>query len=296
MRIRDLFHPNWPTFSIELFPPKTPAGIDALKAKLAEIRAHEPDYISVTYGAGGGTRHTTREICAYIKGDLGMEAMAHLTCAAHTRHEVRSLLDALHADGIENIMALRGDLPEGSPFVPSADGYTHAIELVHTLVQDGRFGIGVATYPEVHPESSDEATDLKHQIAKMRAGADFAVSQLFLDNGLFLRWRDKVRSAGITLPLAAGIMPALSAQQIGRFAKRCGATVPARLMTGLTRFDDHPESAAAFGLVFALQQVERLLDEGVDGIHLYALNRLESIRAVSALVRGLRPQAESAPK
>jgi methylenetetrahydrofolate reductase (NADPH) len=215
--------------------------------------------------------------------------MAHLTCAAHTRQEVAALLDGLHADGIENIMALRGDLPEGGTFVPPRDGFAHAIDLVRVLAADGRFGIGVAAYPEVHPESRDAASDLQHQLEKMRAGADFAVSQLFLDNGYFLRWRDRVRAAGVTLPLAAGIMPALSADQIGRFAQRCGATVPARLMGGLARFTDHPDSAAAFGLVYALQQVERLLDEGVDGIHLYALNRLESIRAVSALVRGLRP-------
>jgi methylenetetrahydrofolate reductase (NADPH) len=130
----------------------------------------------------------------------------------------------------------------------------------------------------------------------MRAGADFVVTQLFLDNDLFLRWRDRVRGAGIVLPLAAGIMPALSAEQIGRFAKKCGATVPTRLMAGLMRFESHPDSAAAFGLVFALQQVERLLEEGVDGIHLYALNRLESIRAVSALVRGLRRDPASASK
>ncbi|MFI5399534.1 MAG: methylenetetrahydrofolate reductase [SAR324 cluster bacterium] len=288
MRIRDLFRPNWPLFSIELFPPKTPAGIESLKDKLVEIRAHEPDFISVTYGAGGGTRHTTREICAYIKRDLGIEAMAHLTCTGHTRAEVHELLDALHAVGIDNIMALRGDPPHGVPFEPPPDGYRYAIELVRALVADGRFGIGVAGYPEMHPEAPDAATGLVHQIEKMRAGADFAVSQLFLDNSLYLRWRDALRRAGVTLPLVAGIMPALSADQIGRFAARCGATVPARLMAGLMRFENHPDSAAAFGLVFALQQVERLLEEGVEGIHLYALNRLESIRAVSALVRGLR--------
>ena len=295
MRIRNLFRPNWPTFSIELFPPKTPAGIDALKLKLTEIRAHEPDFVSVTYGAGGGTRHTTREICAHIKRNLGMEAMAHLTCTAHTREEVGSLLDALHSDGIDNIMALRGDPPAGVPFEPPPTGYRYAVELVRALAQDGRFGIGVAGYPEPHPETPDYATGLMHQVEKMRSGADFAVSQLFLDNSYFLRWRDDVRRAGVTIPLVAGIMPALSAEQIGRFAQRCGATVPPRLMGGLTRFADHPDSASAFGLVFALQQVDRLLDEGVEGIHLYALNRLESIRAVSALVRGLRPPGPSAP-
>jgi methylenetetrahydrofolate reductase (NADPH) len=185
-------------------------------------------------------------------------------------------------------MALRGDPPPGTAFVPPEDGYVHAVDLVRALKADGRFGVGVAGYPQGHVEAPDYATDFTHQTAKLRAGADFCVSQFFLDTTYFLRWRDDVRGAGITLPLIAGILPALSADQVGRFAKLCGATVPARLMAGLTRFADHPDSAAAFGLVFALQQVERLLDEGVDGIHLYALNRLESIRAVSALVRGLR--------
>ena len=292
MRIRDLFRPNWPLFSIELFPPKTPAGIESLKAKLVEIRAHEPDFISVTYGAGGGTRHTTRAICSHIVGDLGMEAMAHVTCAAHTRTEIAELLEGLYADGVRNIMALRGDPPAGQPFRPAPDGYAHAADLVRDLAADGRFGIGVAGYPEGHVEAADYRTDLQHQTAKMRAGADFCVSQFFLDNTHFLRWRDDVRKAGATLPLVAGILPALSLEQIGRFASLCGASVPARLTAGLSRFEHHPDSAAAFGLVFALQQVERLLEEGVDGIHLYALNRLESVRAVSALVRGLRPPPE----
>jgi len=289
MRIQDMFRPHWPLFSIELFPPKTVAGIDALKAKLVEIRAHEPDFVSVTYGAAGGTRHTTREICIHIRRDLGMEAMAHLTCVAHTREEIGELLDGLYAGGIRNIMALRGDPPPGESFQPPQGGYRHAIELVRALAQDGRFGIGVAGYPQKHVEAPDRQTDLGNQVAKMQAGAGFAVSQFFLEDVHFLRWRDEVRRAGVTIPLMAGILPALSVDQITRFARMCGVTVPARLLAGLTRFVDHPDSAAAFGLVFALQQVEHLLEEGVDGIHLYALNRLESIRAVSALVRGLRP-------
>jgi methylenetetrahydrofolate reductase (NADPH) len=289
MRIRNLFRPNWPLFSIELFPPKTPAGIEALKAKLVEIRAHEPDFISVTYGAGGGTRHTTRSICSHIVNDLGMNAMAHVTCAAHTRGEIAELVSGLHADRVDNIMALRGDPLPGHAYQPSEDGYPYAVDLVRALTADGRFGIGVAGYPQGHVEAPDYATDLARQAEKMTAGADLCISQFFLDNSYFLRWRDDVRRTGVTVPLIAGILPALSTDQIGRFAKLCGATLPAKLMTGLARFEGHPESAAAFGLVFALQQIEHLLEAGVDGIHLYALNRLESIRAVSALVRGLRP-------
>jgi len=290
MRIADLFPTRSPLFSIELFPPKTPEGIENLKGKLREIAAHRPDFISVTYGAGGGTRHSTREICVTIKQELGIEAMAHLTCVAHTRGEIGHLLADLQEDGIENIMALRGDPPQDSAgFIPPEDGFTYAHELVSAARAQGGFGIGVAGYPEGHVESADYATSLRHQVEKIEAGADFVVSQLFMDNARFLRWRDELRAAGVTVPIVPGILPALSAGQIGRFASLCGAAVPDALRVGLERFEEHPESAAAYGLVFALRQIEALLAEGVDGIHLYALNRLESIRAVSALVESSRP-------
>jgi methylenetetrahydrofolate reductase (NADH) len=289
MRIAQTFRPNRPLFSIELYPPRTPDGVSNLKHKLVEIAAHHPDYISVTYGAAGGTRHTTREICAFIKQELGIEAMAHLTCVAHSRGEIHALLDALAAEGIENIMALRGDPPPGQGrFVPPEDGFAYAIELVRAIRADDGFGIGVAGYPEGHVEASSYAVSLRHQVEKIQAGADFVVSQLFMDNADFLRWRDELRREGITVPIEAGILPALSAEQIGRFAGLCGARVPDALRVGLERFEAHPESAAAYGLVFAMRQIEALLREGVDGIHLYALNRLESIRAVSALVEAYR--------
>jgi methylenetetrahydrofolate reductase (NADPH) len=285
MRIASLFQPGRTLFSIELYPPKTPEGVDKLKQRLGEIAAHRPDYISVTYGAGGGTRATTREVCAYIKQELAVEAMAHLTCVAHSRGEIAELLAALKHEGIENIMALRGDPPVGQArFVPPEDGFAYATELVRAIRAAGDFGIGVAGYPEGHVEAPDYATSLRHLVEKIEAGADFVVSQLFMDNADFLRWRDDLHRAGVRVPIAAGIMPPLSARQIVGFAAKCGARVPDALRVGLERFDEHPESAAAFGLHFALRQIEGLLREGVAGIHLYALNRLESIRAVGALV------------
>jgi methylenetetrahydrofolate reductase (NADPH) len=288
MRIRDLFRRDRPLFSIELFPPKSAAGVESLKARLEEIKVHAPDFVSVTYGAGGGTRHTTWEICSHIKHRLGLEAMAHLTCAAHTRAEIGALLDELRTAGIENIMALRGDPPPGRPFAPPADGYAHAVDLVRVIGARNEFGIGVAGYPEGHAEAPSYAADLRRQVEKIQAGADFVVSQFFLDNGHFLRWRDDLRRAGVTVPIVPGILPAVSTAQITRFAQMCGARIPAELLAGLERFPDHPESAAAVGLVFALHQIEALLDAGVDGIHLYALNRIEAIRLVSAAVRGFR--------
>ena len=297
MRIADLFPIKRPLFSIELFPPRTPDGVSNLKAKLDEIAAHRPDYISVTYGAGGGTRHTTREICAYIKQELGIEAMAHLTCLAHTRGEIGELLADLKSDGIENIMALRGDPPRGQErFVPPADGFLYAHQLVRAIRAEGGFGIGVAGYPEGHVEAESYQVSLRHQIEKIAAGADLVVSQLFLDNADFLRWRDDLRREGVTAPIVPGILPAVSAKQIVAFAALCGVKVPAVLRVGLERFEEHPESAAAHGLYYAMRQIEELLAEGVDGIHLYALNRLESIRAVSALVESHRHQARGAAR
>ncbi len=297
MQIAELFKTRRPLFSIELFPPKTPEGVSKLKEKLDEIAAHSPDYISVTYGAGGGTRHTTREICAYIKQRLGIEAMAHLTCVAHSQGEIGDLLNDLQGDGIENIMALRGDPPEGQErFIPPEDGFAYAAQLVRAIRARGGFGIGVAGYPEGHVEAPDYQVSLRHQVEKIQAGADFVVSQLFMDNAHFYRWLEHLRGAGVTVPVVPGILPAVSAKGIGRFAAMCGAKVPDQLRVGLERFEAHPESASAFGLVFAMRQIEDLLSQGVDGIHLYALNRLESIRSVSALVAGYRTPSTGAAR
>lgn len=285
VRIVDMFQPGKPVFSIELFPPKTPEGVDNLKNKLVEIAAHQPDYISVTYGAAGGTRHTTQEICEYIKHDVHIEPMAHLTCVAQNRKEIDGVLRGLKGAGIENIMALRGDPPKGeTEFIPPEDGYPYAIDLVRTIRDKHDFGIGVAGYPEGHVEVGDYKLSLQHQIDKIKAGGEFIVSQFFMDNDDFLRWRDDLLKAGVEVPIVAGVLPALNAKQITKFAGMCGAKVPDELRVGLERFEEHPDSAAAWGLVYAMRQIERLLAEGVDGIHLYALNRLESIRAVSAQV------------
>ncbi|MBI4082626.1 MAG: methylenetetrahydrofolate reductase [NAD(P)H] [Candidatus Lambdaproteobacteria bacterium] len=287
MRIRELFDIYRPLFSIELFPPKTPKGVDALKAKLWEIRTFAPEYISVTYGAGGSTRQGTLDVCSYIRNRLGLQVAAHLTCVAHTHAEVGTLLTQLKAAGIENVVALRGDPPQGQPgFTPPPGGFRHAIELVREIRAHDNFCIAVAGYPEGHPEAPDLDTDLRFLVEKANAGADFIISQFFLDNAEFLRWRERLRQAGIAVPIEAGILPALSAEQIGRFAATCGAKVPRALLAGLERFGDDRAGSAAFGLDFALRQIEGLLAEDIDGIHLYALNRVEAIRSVEPLLRG----------
>lgn len=289
MHIRSLFGREGPLLSIELFPPKTPQGVENLKVKLAEIRGFGPDFISVTYGAGGGTRQNTLEICRHIKQKLGLEVMAHLTCVAHSRGEIHALLADLKAAGIDNIMALRGDPPAGeATFHQPPDGFRYAAELVGAIREEGGFGIAVAGYPEGHVEAPDYQTSLAHQISKIRAGGELIISQFFLDNAKFLRWRDDLRRGGVEIPIVAGVLPALSAAQIDKFATMNGVAVPAELAGGLARLEEDKEGAAALGIEFALAQIEGLLAEGVEGIHLYALNRIAPIRLVEPLVRGRR--------
>ena len=296
MLIRDLFRSDRPLFSIELFPPKTEKGVENLKRKLREIQPYHPDFISVTYGAAGGTRHTTSEITAYIHQELGMEAMPHLTCVSHSRAEIAGLLEHHRAIGVDNIMTLRGDPPQGeSRFEPPPDGFRYAVELVREIKALDRFGIGVAGYPEGHPEAENYETDLRRQVEKVAAGADFVVSQFFLENRHFFRWRDDLRHAGVTVPIMAGILPAQGLEQITKFTAFCGASVPEALKTGLARYTDDPDAAAEAGLEYARGQIEELLAVGVDGIHVYALNRVKPIRAVHEMMasNGPRPVGAS---
>ena len=286
MHLQHLFRPGHQVFSIELFPPKTPEGVENLKAKLPEIGALHPEYISVTYGALGGTRHNTLEICGHVKRETHAEVMAHLTCVAHTREEIHSVLADLKAEGVDNIMALRGDPPKGeTTFQPPEGGFRYASELVQAIRAEGSFGIGVAGYPEKHVESSEYKTDLQHQADKAKAGAEVVISQFFLVNDHFLRWRDDMRNAGVAIPIEAGILPAVSADAITNMAGVCGVEVPRSLLEGLEKYQDDKQAAADFGLEFAVKQVEALLKEGVDGIHLYALNKLAPIQAIAPLLK-----------
>ena len=213
--------------------------------------------------------------------------MAHLTCTAHTRTEIEGALKAYREIGVENIMALRGDPPKGeTTFHPPPGGFRYAAELVSAIGVMDHFGIGVAGYPEGHAEAPDYPTDLGHQVDKIATGADFVVSQFFLDNGHFLRWRDDLRGRGIEVPLMAGILPPQSLGQITAFAGFCGVAVPQGLRAVLEPLADDPESSAAAGIDHARSQIEALIAEGVDGIHLYALNKLAPIQALAGLVKG----------
>ncbi len=285
MHLIDLYRTRSFVFSLEVFPPKTPNGLAKLKDTLEQVRPFAPDYFSVTYGAGGSTRANTHTLASYLQNELGFETMAHLTCVSHTKDEISGVLDALKDAGIENIMALRGDLPAGTPRLErSENAYCYANELVEALRTRGGLGIGVAGYPEGHIESPDPEADFQNQLRKFRSGADLVVTQLFLDNAPFLRWRDRLVAAGIDLPLIPGLMPPVNGQALQRMASLCGVAVPEALQSALDRHAEDPEAARQVGLDHAAQQLEGLIREGIPGVHLYALNRLDAVQQLAPLM------------
>ena len=207
MKIAELYRQKSFVFSIEIYPPKTQESLERLKIKLKEFRSYHPDFISVTYGAGGSTRENTHELASYIQNDLGIEAMAHLTCVSHTRLEIETLLEQFHQSGIENLMALRGDPPSGkNHFQRPSRGFAYAVELIESIRALNGFCIGAAGYPEGHVENPDKEADLRHQKAKVDAGAELLVSQFFLVNEFFLKWRDRLHRAGVRFPIIPGLL------------------------------------------------------------------------------------------
>ncbi|MCC7442449.1 MAG: methylenetetrahydrofolate reductase [Bdellovibrionales bacterium] len=283
-RIPDLFRPDRPLLSIEIFPPKTPAGLATLKERLEEYRAFRPDFISVTYGAGGGNRESTGALLSHIQGGLGVPAMAHLTCAGHTRSELSDALARIRASGVLNVIALRGDPPKaGGPFAVSEGGLAHASDLLALATRETDLSLACAGYPEGHVEAASEERDLDFLKLKIDQGARFVVTQFFLENTYFFRFRERLRRKGIQVPVVAGILPISNYSQITRFSILCGCTIPAKVMRGLHGRSDADQEK--FGLDHAARQVEELLDHGVDGVHLYALNRREAVERLAPLVR-----------
>lgn len=278
-----------PGLSIEIFPPKTPKGTDNLILKLREYARFDPDFISVTYGAGGSSRDGTLQLARFIQKDLNISAMAHLTCVNQTQEEISQILDRLHSDGIQNIMALRGDPPLGKKeFEKTVGGFGYANELIEFIQtrntgQNQKFGIGCAGYPEGHVESASLNADLDRLKQKVESGARFIVTQFFLDNSYFYRFREKAAARGIQVPILAGILPIANYSQITKFSIMCGCTIPARVMRGLHGRSD--EDQEKFGLDHAQWQVEDLLKNEVNGIHLYALNKKKTVERLAPLVR-----------
>ena len=282
--ISELFAQKRPLRSLEFFPPKDDAGVESLRATAAALRKMNPDFVSVTYGAGGTMRDRTAQVSALLKTELGFTVMPHLTCVGQTRAELAEVADRIHAGGFRNVMTLRGDPPKGeTTFTPFHDGLRYASDLVALLKsRHPDFCLGVGGYPEKHPEAPNAAVDLENLKRKIDAGAAFITTQLFFDNALFYRFVEKCRAAGITVPIVPGIMPVLSLKQIQRLTAMCGTTLPSKLLTRLEVAAENPEVVEIVGVDWALDQIRGLLANGAPGYHLYILNRAKAALALTA--------------
>ena len=267
-----------PVFSFEVFPPKKDSPVDTIYRTLDGLRGMSPDFISVTFGAGGsGKNQPTRDIAALIQQQYQIPALAHLTCVNYSRQEIAALLEALKEAGISNILALRGDL---NPDIPPHTDFHYAAELIDFIRQQGDFHISAACYPEGHCESPDLVTDILHLRKKVDAGAEHLVSQLFFDNNLFYSFVEKARIAGINVPIEAGIMPVVNKRQIERMVSLCGASLPPKFSRMMSRYSDRPEALRDAGIAYAVDQIVDLISNGVEGIHLYTMNNPQVARRI----------------
>lgn len=276
-----------PVFSFEFFPPKTDEGTRTLLHTVADLRdVLAPDFVSVTNGAGGSTRARTLEIVGRIQKELDITAMAHLTCVGASEGALVEEVRGLQRAGIENILALRGDPPQGSgPFTAPAGGFGHASDLAAFLDATFDVEIGGACYPEGHVESPDRESDLAWTVHKVESGVDFLITQLFLDNRDYFAFLNRARDRGIRVPIVPGIMPITNVAQVERFTKMCGAKIPPELASRLTRFQDDPAAVMALGIEHAIVQCRGLLEGGAPGLHFYTLNKSWATRSVLAAVR-----------
>ena len=271
MNIADLFKKKT-VFSFEVFPPKKESGVETIYKTLEELKQLNPDFISVTYGAGGvGVANaTTVDLCSKIKNEYGIETIAHLTCLYNTKEDIDRILEELKEKGIDNILALRGDV---NPNFELKHDFRYASELTEYIMSKNMgFNVSGGCYPEVHQEAESMIADIKNLKKKIDAGADHLISQLFFDNNAFYDFIEKVRIAGIDVPIEAGIMPVTNKKQIERMVSMCGASIPAKLSKVLQRFGDNPEAMRDAGISYAIDQIIDLVANGVEGIHIYTMN------------------------
>jgi methylenetetrahydrofolate reductase (NADPH) len=286
MRIDQILGLGQPTVSFEFFPPKTDAGFTSLFQTIDELKPIQPSYVSVTYGAGGSTREKTVQLVERIQRELGIRSMAHLTCVGHTAAELGSILDDLWNAGIRNVLALRGDPPAGqAQFVSTEGGFSNADGLVKFVADRHPFAIGVAGYPEGHPQCLNLTRDMEHLKRKVDNGGTFIVTQLFFDNADFYRFRDRARAAGIKVPIVAGIMPILNVAQIKRFIGMCGAKIPQPLLLKLEALEADAEAVHSAGVDHATQQCRDLMKNEVAGVHFYTLNKSKATVEICKLLR-----------
>lgn len=306
MRIAKRLLSPEPCFSFEFFPPKTDAGVASLMEALQELRELAPTFVSVTYGAGGSTQERTVELVTRIKRETGIEAMAHLTCVGHGRRELARVLDRLADEGVTNLLALRGDAPRDSRGLPAVfeaapDGFRYSGELLRFIksgsphsqrpVDSWPFCLGAACYPEGHLECPSRDDDLAHLRDKVAAGAEFLITQLFFDNAFYFDFVARAQAARIRVPIVPGIMPITNFEQIERFTRLCGATIPMRLRLQLERHQHDPDAVLQLGVAHATVQCMELLARGAPGVHFYTLNRSKATRMILSALRGAQPRS-----
>jgi methylenetetrahydrofolate reductase (NADPH) len=290
MRIDQILGGREPIFSIEFYPPKTPEKVDELFETVAALKPLGPDYVSVTYGAGGATRDGTVEIATRIKQEYDLEAMAHLSCVGETREGLVEILDRFQDAGIENVLALRGDPPRGQAgFQAPEGGLSSAADLAGFISERYDFTLGGACFPEVHPDAPNIEADLAYLKTKVEAGASFLITQLFFDNRLYFEFVDAARAAGIDVPIIPGVIPIATFGQVARICDLCQASIPAELSRAMEALGGDPEAEALLGVAYAARQCDELLAGGAPGIHFYALNRAPGTRAVLSALRASRP-------
>ena len=281
MKIKERLQENKVHISFEVFPPKTDAGFESVMGAVEKIAALKPYYISVTYGAGGGTSKNTVKIASHIKKDLGVPSLAHLTCASSTREEVHAVIDRLKEEGIENILALRGDIPKDASF-PIPGQYHYASELIRDIKEQGDFCIGAACYPEGHVESASKDEDILHLKEKVDCGVDFLTTQMFFDNSILYNFLYRIREKGITVPVLPGIMPVTNGKQIARICSLSGTVLPQRFLAVVDKFGDNPAAMQQAGIAYATDQIIDLIANGIQNIHIYSMNKPEVAAAIMA--------------
>ena len=283
MKIRDILAQGKPTLSFEEFPPQTEAANESVEAAAKEIAKLKPSFMSVTYGAGGGTSKYTVAIASMIQ-DQGVTPLAHLTCVSSTKEKVHQVLEELKEKKIENILALRGDIP--------ADGvtpkeYRYASQLIREIKESGDFCIGAACYPEGHVESANKSVDMDYLKEKVEAGCDFVTTQMFFDNSILYSYLDRIREKGSTVPVIAGIMPVTHASQIKRITGMSGTYLPARFKAIVDRFGDNPAAMKQAGIAYATEQIIDLIANGVNGIHVYSMNKPDVAAKIQEYLKGI---------
>ncbi len=289
MRIKELFETKKTVISLEVFPPKMDSPVETVFKTLDELKDINPDFISVTYGAGGKAKDRTVEIASKIKNEYHIESLAHLTCISATKEQVKDTFAEMKRLNIENILAMRGDIPEDPDFeFPNPLQYEHAADLIKEVKADGNFCIGAACYPEGHVDCNNKVQDIKYLKEKVAMGADFLITQLFYDNELFYRFMEEIDLAGIEVPVSAGILPVLNKNQIVRITKLAGCHLPAKFMRILDRYEDNPAALKEAGEAYAIEQIIDLMAWGVRGIHLYTMNKPDTAKRIIGNIENIR--------